>query len=79
MMLKEISFQFAVVVVRRFKIQLRFSFNEIRRSNGNPVRTEFSIKQFSKVEEKFGEQNVRSFSEMRILAKIWVVILDLVG
>ena len=31
------------------------------------------------VEEKFGEQNFRVFSEMRILAKIKVVILDLVG
>ena len=31
------------------------------------------------VEEKFGEQNFRVLSEMRILAKIKVVILDLVG
>ena len=31
------------------------------------------------VEEKFGEQNFRLLSEMRILAKINVVILDLVG
>ena len=31
------------------------------------------------VEEKFGEQNFRILSEMRILAKIKVVVLDLVG
>ena len=31
------------------------------------------------VEEKFGEQNFWVLSEMRILAKIRVVILDLVG
>jgi len=31
------------------------------------------------VEEKFGEQNFRVLSEMRILAKRKVVILDLVG
>ena len=31
------------------------------------------------VEEKFGEQNFRVLSEMRILAKIRVAILDLVG
>ena len=31
------------------------------------------------VEEKIGEQNFRVLSEMRILAKIKVVILDLVG
>ena len=31
------------------------------------------------VEEKFGEQNFRVLSEMRFLAKIKVVILDLVG
>ena len=31
------------------------------------------------VEEKFGEQIFRVLSEMRILAKIKVVILDLVG
>ena len=29
-----------------------------------------------RVEEKFGEQNFRVLSEMRILAKIRVVILD---
>ena len=32
-----------------------------------------------KVEEKFGQQNFRVLSEMRILAEIKVVILDLVG
>ena len=37
------------------------------------------MKIFSRVEEKFGEQNFRVLSEMRILAKIKVVILDLVG
>ena len=31
------------------------------------------------VEEKFGEQNFRVLNEMRILAKIRLVILDLVG
>ena len=31
------------------------------------------------VEEKFGEQNFRVLSEMRILVKIKMVILDLVG
>ena len=31
------------------------------------------------VEEKFGEQNFRVLSEMRILAKIGVAILDFVG
>ncbi len=31
------------------------------------------------VEEKFGEQNFRVLSEMRILAKIKVVILDFGG
>ena len=31
------------------------------------------------VEEKFGEQNFRVLSEMGILAKITVVILNLVG
>ena len=31
------------------------------------------------VEEKLGEQNFRVLSEVRILAKIQVVILDLVG
>ena len=31
------------------------------------------------VEEKIGEQNFRVLSEMRILAKIKMVILDLVG
>ena len=31
------------------------------------------------VEEKFGEQNFRVLSEVRILAKIKLVILDLVG
>ena len=31
------------------------------------------------VEEKFGEQIFRSLSEMRILAKVRVVILDFVG
>ena len=31
------------------------------------------------VEEKCGEQNFRVLSEMRILAKIRVVILDFVG
>ena len=31
------------------------------------------------VEETFGEQNFRVLSEMRILGKIKVVILDLVG
>ena len=31
------------------------------------------------VEEKFGEQNFRVFSEMRILAKIRMAILDFVG
>ena len=31
------------------------------------------------VEEKFGEQNFRVLSEMRILAKIGVGILDFVG
>ena len=34
---------------------------------------------FITVEEKFGEQNFRVLSEMRFLAKIKVVILDLVG
>ena len=33
----------------------------------------------SRVEEKFGEQNFRVLSEMRILAKIRLVILDFVG
>ena len=31
------------------------------------------------VEEKFGEQNLRVVSEMRILGKIGVAILDFVG
>ena len=33
----------------------------------------------AKVEEKFGERNFRVLSEMRILTKIRVVILDFVG
>ena len=40
---------------------------------GNPLDTE------QDVEEKFGEQNFRVLSEMRILGKIKVAILDLVG
>ena len=35
--------------------------------------------QVVKVEEKFGEQNFRVFSEMRFLGKIKVAILDFVG
>ena len=46
----------------------------------DPVRETKAIGHLaSAVEEKFGEQNFRVLSEMRILAKIQVVILDLVG
>ena len=41
----------------------------------NPDTTE----EDARVEEKFGEQNFRVLSEMRILTKIKVAILDLVG
>ena len=40
---------------------------------GNPLDAE------EDVEEKFGEQNFWVLSEMRILGKIKVAILDLVG
>ena len=41
--------------------------------------TRVELSQLMLVEEKFGEQNFRVLSEMRILGKIKVAILDFVG
>ena len=52
------------------KYCLRFQFFVLSKNSSARV---------SKVEEKFGEQNFRVLSEMRILVKIKVAIFDLVG
>ena len=63
-------YMFGVIAVNLFGgMQVTYELNE---------RVNFRTFWHS-VEEKFGEQNFRVLSEMRILAKIRVVILDFVG
>ena len=76
MFFHKISSENSIFLRSKFqKFRFRFPSNDPGKADTTPR----DMKDGGPVEEKFGEQNFRVLSEMRILAKIMVVILDLVG